>query len=132
MSNYFHFRSAVSAVVLLSASVALLSASHAKGAQPSMASQKTAITAVLAYELSRATPDHVKVSPFDITSLDVRSNWALAGVKSTRKRGLDPFSVLLHKVGGNWKFVTLGTNLMGAGKQYHVPRALWKRWQLGL
>ena len=132
MRKYFHSRSAALTVVLLSASVVLPCASHARGTKTSIASEKTAIKGALKRELSHSTPDHIKVSPFTLTSIDVRSNWALAGVTPSKNQDIDPVSVLLHKVSGKWKVVTLGSNLLGAGKQYGVPRSLWKRWQLGL
>ncbi|BCM92901.1 hypothetical protein IAD21_04785 [Abditibacteriota bacterium] len=132
MHNQFHFRSAAIALMLFSASVALPSVGYCKSAKTAFNVEKAAITTTLRRELSRATPDHVKISRFNITSIDVSGYWSLANVKPRDNQGLDPISVLLHKVSGKWKVVTLGTNLLGAGKQYNVPRSLWKRWQLGL
>ncbi len=117
--------------MLLSASVVVPAVGYCQTTKARV-SEKTAIKNALKRELGHATPDHIKVSPFAVTSMDVRSNWALADVKPLPPQEIDPVSVLLHKVHGTWKVVTLGSNLMGSGKQYHVPRSLWRRWHLGL
>lgn len=94
-------------------------------------SQKPAILAALSKEFRHATPNHVKIAPWHLTSLEVHAPWALAGVETPKSSQLDPITVLLHKQRGVWKIATLGTNLRGSGARFGVPRALWQRWNLG-
>lgn len=108
------------------------------GGQPALArtkkprpSQKSAILAALSKEFRRATRDHVKIASWQLTSLEIRSPWALAGVETPKSSQLDPITVLLHKQRGIWKVATLGTKLSGSGAKFGVPRALWNRWNLG-
>lgn len=94
------------------------------------AEDRRAIEAALKKELSRATPTHVKVGQFTLSSLDVQSGWALAGVEPSGDTPLDPVSVLLRKQRGLWKVLTLGTSLHGTGRSFRVPRGLWRKWGL--
>lgn len=130
MNKHLPFRSiALTLMVVLASIVVVPSVAYCKGSRLSAKTEKTAITSALKRELGRQTPDHVKVSSFAVASLDVRSHWSLAKVKPLRQE-LDSVLVLMHKSGGKWKFVTLGGNLHGAGKQYNVPRSLWRPWGL--
>ncbi|RYG54943.1 hypothetical protein EON80_31345 [bacterium] len=130
MNNCF-LRPAILSGILFSASVAVPSIGYCKGTKMMPMSEKAAVKTALNRELGRSTSDHVKMFPYFLTSLEVRSNWALATVQPTKSRELDPATVLLHKTRGKWKVVTLGSNLHGAGKQFNVPRSLWSRWNLG-
>lgn len=92
--------------------------------------EREAILKGLKKELGRETSGHVKVTEFNVTDLDVRSAWALAHVEQTGGEPSDPFIVLMRKLRGGWKVLTLGTNLHGAGREYRVPRRLWQKWEL--
>lgn len=94
------------------------------------ADDRRAIETALKKELSRATPAHVKVGQFTLSSLDVQSGWALAVVEPSGDTPLDPVSVLLRKQRGLWKVLTLGTSLHGTGRSFRVPRSLWRKWGL--
>lgn len=96
----------------------------------SRAQEKQAVLRTITAYLKQATPEHVAVSRFNLTDLDIQSEWALAGIKPLNQSQLDPATILLHKQGGRWKVLTLGTNLHGAGAQFHVPGRLWTKWGL--
>lgn len=123
------FRSSFRRTARLSLLLMSFSACSAFASSPLLVEQR-AISRSLTRELNHATPDHVRVAHFALTSVDVRGSWALADVKPTRADALDPVFVLVHKRRGAWNFVTMGGNLRGSGQQFKVPHALWKRWNL--
>ncbi len=85
---------------------------------------------IVAYLMNHATSGYGRVSQSNLTSLDVQSDWALANVEPVERGRLDPVTLLLHKQRGQWKVLTLGTNLQGAGAKFHVPSRLWTKWGL--
>jgi hypothetical protein len=108
-------------------------ASHASPrakAHSSRSVERRAILRALTNDLNHATKDHVKSTPFTLTSLDIQPRWALAGVTPLTRPTLDPFKALLRKTNGKWRIATLGTNLHGSGKELGVPQRLWKKWEL--
>ena len=94
--------------------------------------QKAAIQAVIKtvqQQFSHATAVNIKRQMI-VTQVDIQGVWVRAAARPVRK-DRDPVTVLLHRQGRQWKIVTFGTSLIGAGQQYHVPRRLWSRWNLG-
>lgn len=131
MLNSSSFRRATLLALSLVGMVPATSMAQSRGASSSSRpTERRAIARALTRELNHATPDHVRVARFALTSLDVRGSWALADVKPLGRDALDPVSVLLHKRRGEWKVETLGGNLRGSGQQFGVPRSLWRRWNL--
>lgn len=123
------FRSSFRRTARLSLLLMSYSACSALASSPRPAQQR-AISRALTRELNHATPDHVRVARFALTSVDVQGHWALADVKPLGSGALDPVFVLVHKRWGAWNFVTMGGNLRGSGQQFKIPHALWKRWNL--
>lgn len=95
------------------------------------AAERQAVERAVRERLGRETPDNVRIDRFKISSLDIRSGWALASVEPEGDAAFDPVSLLLRRQRGRWKVLTLGTSLMGTGRTYRVPRSLWRRWGLG-
>ena len=85
------------------------------------------ISEAIKQQFSHATKDNVRLSKFAIHGIDVQSTWACAGITPTVPE-LDPLSVFLHKEQDHWHVVVFGTNLEGVGRQYGVPKSLWKKW----
>lgn len=92
---------------------------------PTPATRAEIISAVDAFVKEHS----VAGSDVDITTLDVRGTWALAGI-SPRNKGTDDATVLLRKRHGAWKALVLGTALYGTGREYGVPKQLRKKWGL--
>jgi len=132
MNHRFLVRPSLLALTLFSMPLVLAPVVHAQSAtRTSSTSERKAVTRALANELGRKTSGHPAIPSFKVTSLDIRSGWAKADVTPLgRDSGLDSVYVLMHKRGGRWAFVTLGTGLFGSGRQFHVPRSLWSRWGL--
>jgi hypothetical protein len=80
--------------------------------------------------MSRKTSGHDRLTEFAVTDLKIDSAWALVNIEPAGN-ATDPATLLLRKRGGRWKVLVLGTSLYGAGRQYGVPRRLWKKWGLG-
>jgi hypothetical protein len=120
----------LSLLVGISAPLASHAAPKVKAVRSSDSVERRAILRALTSDLNHASKDHVKSTPFTLTSLDIQSGWALAGIRPLTHPALDPFKAVLHKTQGKWRIVTLGTNLHGAGKQLGVPQRLWKKWEL--
>lgn len=95
----------------------------------SSSQEKAEVEKTIDNQFAHATSMNAKIGRIKITYLDIETPWAYATIHALDKEIDDPI-MLLHKRGGRWKVITLGTNLQGAGREFGVPHRLWKRWGL--
>ena len=81
--------------------------------------------------MGRATRDHDRLTDFTVGDLKLDpAGWALVQIEPAGN-ATDPATLLLRKRRGRWRVLVLGTSLYGTGRQYGVPRRLWRTWGLG-
>ena len=119
-------RSALAALV----AVALVGATALARQPPRANAERAAVERAVRQEMSRKTQAHDRLTELTVSDLKIDSGWALVTVEPAGNT-TDPATLLLRKRHGLWKVLVLGTSLYGTGKQYRVPRRLWKKWGLG-
>jgi hypothetical protein len=72
--------------------------------------------------------------PYIVSSVVVIGSWAITTAMNLDK-GPDPIlpdgaRILLHRTGKEWNVVNYSTETIGWGAKYHVPHALWRRWDM--
>lgn len=98
---------------------------------PRVKAERAAVERAVREEMSRATRDHDRLTEFAVGEMKTdAAGWALVTIRPAGD-ATDPATLLLRKRRGRWKVLVLGTSLYGTGRQYRVPRRLWKRWGLG-
>ena len=120
-------RTALAAFVALTLAGATALARQA----PRSDAERAAVERAVRREMSRATRDHDRLTEFAVGDLKLDpAGWALVQIEPAGNT-TDPAALLLRKLRGRWKVLVLGTSLYGTGRQYGVPRRLWKKWGLG-
>jgi HAMP domain-containing protein len=93
--------------------------------------ERAAVERAVRQEMSRKTRDHDRLTEFAVGDLKLDpAGWALVLIEPAGNTS-DPATLLLRKRRGRWRVLVLGTSLYGTGRQYNVPRRLWKSWGLG-
>lgn len=98
---------------------------HDAGAKTSTRDRAAIVSAVKSY-IKRTSP---AIGAVTVTKLDVQGAWAIA-TAIPDSRDMENADVLLRKRNSHWKVLVLGSSLNGTGKQYGVPKSLWKKWGL--
>ena len=119
-------RQALAALVALT----LVGATALARQPPRASAERAAVERAVRQEMGRATRDHDRLTEFTVSDLQIDSGWALVTIEPAGN-ATDPATLLLRKQRGHWKVLVLGTSLYGTGRQFRVPRRLWKRWGLG-
>jgi hypothetical protein len=110
--------------------VLTLAGAAAYARQSPAAGERSAVERAVRQEMNPKIRGHDRLTEFAVTDLKIDSGWAPAQVELAGN-ATDPATLLLRKRGGRWKVLVLGTSLYGSGRQYGVPRRLWKKWGLG-
>ncbi len=91
---------------------------------PPSARGTEALIRCVEYYVSDHMAGHADPSTIRVNDIKSDQGWVVA---TATHPGLDPVFVVLKRTQRHWTGLTLGTNLVGVARQYHIPRRVWQK-----